>query len=611
MCGIAGWVDWKRDLTKDPSLIEAMGETLAPRGPDAKGTWLTTNCALAHRRLSVMDPANGAQPMIRIHAGNTYVIVYNGEIYNATELRKELKCRGYSFSTSCDTEVVLFATIEWGPDVPEKLNGIFAFAVWNHNEQTVLLIRDRVGVKPLFYSEYAGRLLFGSEPKAILAHPEFQASVNAEGLAELFAIGPARTPGHGIFVGMHELRPGWAMLYSRNGVKQWPYWKLEAKQHSDDLDQTVRAVRELLLDTVERQLISDVPLGTLLSGGLDSSALTAIAHQHIAHNGGPALQTYSVDYIDQAEHFKANLYQPNADRPWIEIMTNHLQTDHHFIEFDTPDLVTALHESMVARDLPGLVDVDSSLMLFCREIKKNITVAISGEAADEVFGGYPWFHREESLQANTFPWSLKLKDRISYLSKQTVDWLEPERYVARRYEEALAEVPTLYGESEQAARMRIMSYLNITRFMPTLLDRKDRMSMRSGLEVRVPFCDHRLIEYVFNVPWEFKTVGDREKGLLRLAVEPYLPEAIRNRKKSPYPKTHNPSYTAAVQSLLFERLADANSPIAPFLDVTRLHELAKSDDPLPWFGQLMAGPQLFAYLYQIDDWLRTYKVSIV
>jgi asparagine synthase (glutamine-hydrolysing) len=330
------------------------------------------------------------------------------------------------------------------------------------------------------------------------------------------------------------------MLYSRSGLKQWPYWKLQAKHHVDELDQTVRAVRELLLNTVERQLISDVPLGTLLSGGLDSSALTAMAHQHIHQNGGHSLQTYSVDYIDQAEHFKANVYQPNADRPWIEIMTNHLQTDHHFIEFDTPDLVTSLHESMVARDLPGLVDVDSSLMLFCREIKKNITVAISGEAADEVFGGYPWFHRQESLQANTFPWSLKLNDRISYLSKQTVDWLEPEQYVARRYEEALAEVPRLYGESEQAERMRVMSYLNITRFMPTLLDRKDRMSMRSGLEVRVPFCDHRLIEYVFNVPWEFKTVGDREKGLLRLAVEPYLPEAIRNRKKSPYPKTHNP-----------------------------------------------------------------------
>lgn len=611
MCGIAGWVDWQRDLTNDPSIIEEMGETLAPRGPDAKGTWLTTHCALAHRRLSVMDPANGAQPMIRIHAGNTYVIVYNGEIYNAMELRKELKCRGYTFTTHCDTEVVLFATIEWGPDVPEKLNGIFALAVWNQNEQTLLLVRDRVGVKPLFYSEYAGRFLFGSEPKAILAHPQFQAKVNAEGLAELFAIGPARTPGHGIFVGMQELRPGCALLYSPNGLKQWPYWKLEAKHHNDDLDQTVRAVRELLLDTVERQLISDVPLGTLLSGGLDSSALTAMAHQFIHQNGGHSLQTYSVDYIDQAEHFKANVYQPNADRPWIDIMTNHLQTDHHFIEFDTPDLVTALHESMVARDLPGLVDVDSSLLLFCREIKKNITVAISGEAADEVFGGYPWFHREENLHANTFPWSLKLKNRISYMSRQTVDWLQPEQYVARRYEEALAEVPRLYGESEQASRMRVMSYLNITRFMPTLLDRKDRMSMRSGLEVRVPFCDHRLIEYVFNVPWEFKTVGDREKGLLRLAVEPYLPEAIRNRKKSPYPKTHNPSYTAAVQSLLFERLADANSPIAPFLDVSRLHELAKSDDPLPWFGQLMAGPQLFAYLYQIDDWLRTYKVSIV
>lgn len=613
MCGITGWIDWQKDLTQYPSILEQLTDTMTNRGPDASGTWITQHCALGHRRLSVMDPANGAQPMVRKYGDNTFSIVYNGELYNAPELKKELEQRGHKFYTTCDTEVLLVSYIEWGRACVDRLNGIFAFGVWNSLEQSLYLVRDRLGVKPLFYSYSNGRLLFGSEPKAILSHPDFSAQISGEGLAEIFAVGPARTPGHGVYCNMFELKPGHCMTVDRSGMQIRAYWKLESKPHEDDVDTTAERIHELLKDTVERQLASDVPICTLLSGGLDSSALTTFAANYYREHNMGTIHTYSIDYVDNDKHFKANAFQPNSDAPWIQRMTEFLGTEHHYIEFDTPELVEALKTAVFARDLPGMADVDGSLYLFCREIKKDATVAISGEAADEVFGGYPWFHRSEALNANTFPWSLATRERVSLLSPELVNWVKPEQYVQERYRQALSEVPRLAGEDQQQNRMREMSYLNITRFMPTLLDRKDRMSMAVGLEVRVPFCDHRLVEYVWNIPWEIKTSGDREKGILRRALRGVLPDDVLTRKKSPYPKTHNPSYLAAVQRWVLDILDDPGSPILQFIDAPKIRALAEGDASqfdLPWFGQLMTGPQLFAYLAQVDTWLRHYKVTV-
>ncbi|HEY0828424.1 MAG TPA: asparagine synthase (glutamine-hydrolyzing), partial [Bacilli bacterium] len=403
------------------------------------------------------------------------------------------------------------------------------------------------------------------------------------------------------------------MVYDRNGLKQYSYWKLQSKPHEDNLEATATKVRELLRDTVERQLVSDVPLGSLLSGGLDSSALTAIAADFYKRTGQPPIQTFSVDYADNHKHFQANDFQPDADAPWIKKVSDYLGAEHKYIEFDTPELVDALQTVVFARDMPGMADVDASLFLFCREIKKDVTVAISGEAADEIFGGYPWFHREESLNAHTFPWALSSKNRTNLLSPELIDMIQPEQYLAGRYEEALNEVPRLQGEEAKASRMREMSYLNITRFMPTLLDRKDRMSMAVGLEVRVPFCDHRLIDYVWNIPWEIKSADNREKGILRRALKGILPADVITRKKSPYPKTHNPNYLAAVKAWVVNILDDPASPILPFINKQHLRDLAESDASsfnTPWFGQLMTGPQLFAYIGQVDTWLKKYQVTV-
>ncbi|WP_053374756.1 asparagine synthase (glutamine-hydrolyzing) [Paenibacillus sp. FJAT-27812] len=613
MCGITGWIDWNRDLTKQSESLEKMTDTLAPRGPDASGTWISAHCALGHRRLSVIDPENGAQPMIRHTGDDKYVVVYNGELYNAPELRKELESRGRMFTTSCDTEVLLVAFMEWGKACVERFNGIFAFAIWDVAQQELFLARDRLGVKPLFYSTQDGLFIFGSEQKCILAHPAVKPEVGAEGLAEIFILGPARTPGHGVYKQISELRPGRCMTVNHAGIKTVTYWQLESSPHPHDVAGTAEHVRELLKDTVERQLVSDVPVCTLLSGGLDSSALTTLAVNYYNENGQGNVHTYSVDYTDNDKHFKAHAFQPNSDAPWIERMTTHLGTIHHPIQFDTPELVGALKAATFARDLPGMADVDASLLLFCHEIKKDATVAISGEAADEIFGGYPWFHREEALSANTFPWSLASAMRADLLAPDVAAWIKPLDYICDRYAQAIAEVPHLDGETEQLRKMRQMSYLNITRFMPTLLDRKDRMSMAAGLEVRVPFCDHRLVEYVWNIPWEIKSSGDREKGILRKALRGVLPEDVLTRKKSPYPKTHNPNYLAAVKGLLLDVLDDPNSPLLPLINVQKVRELAESDSAksnIPWFGQLMSGPQLFAYLYQVNLWLKQYKVVI-
>ncbi|MEK4715038.1 asparagine synthase (glutamine-hydrolyzing) [Sporosarcina sp. FSL K6-5500] len=614
MCGITGWIDWHQDLTQQVFIVEKMANSLAKRGPDASNVWSSRHLLLGHTRLIVVDPAGGIQPMSIEKNNHTFTIVYNGELYNTEEIRKELLQRGYSFQSYSDTEVLLTAYIEWGENCVMHLNGIFAFAVWDQHREQLFMARDRLGVKPLFYREENGSLIFGSEIKAILAHPKVKSEVDREGFQEIFGLGPSRTPGHGVFRGINELRPAHALIYNRNGLKNWRYWNVESKKHHHTLDETAEQVKILVKDAVERQLVADVPVCTFLSGGIDSSAISSFASEYFKKEGRGTLHTYSIDYEHNNQYFKASSFQPDQDAPWIEKMQQYLGSIHHSAIINNDQLANLLEEAVMMRDLPGMADVDSSLLWFCEQMKQDYTVALSGECADEIFGGYPWFYKEELLHGKEFPWMRSQTERQQLLLPHWQKKLDLEGYVRDRYNETISEVPLLGGETQIEARHREMSYLNMIWFMSTLLERKDRMSMGASLEVRVPFADHRIVEYAWNIPWEMKMLNGQEKGILRKALEGVLPNEILYRKKSPYPKTHHQTYMKLVKTKLNNILDNKTSPLLELVSKQRVKDIINSDGSsfkVPWFGQLMTGPQLIAHLSQINMWLVNYNINII
>ncbi|NHM31700.1 asparagine synthase (glutamine-hydrolyzing) [Neobacillus terrae] len=613
MCGITGWINYKKQMKKERDILEKMTETLEKRGPDDTNIWTEGFVGLGHKRLIVVDPEGGRQPMQKAGKGATYTICYNGELYNTEDIRKELLSKGYSFRGHSDTEVLLTAYIEWAEECVTHFNGIYAFAVWDEKKDHLFIARDRLGVKPLFFSEVSGGLIFGSELKAVLAHPEIRPALNREGIADVLGLGPSRPPGSGVFQGVRELKPGHALTFSRNGLKIWRYWNVESRKHTDSLEDTIENVRYLVTDAVKRQLVSDVPLCTFLSGGVDSSIITAIAARDFQKEGKGPLNTYSIDYEGNQHFFKKNDFQPDADSYWINLMSDEFETKHHTCIISQEELAENLKEAVIVRDLPGMADVDSSLLWFCRKIKENFTVSLSGECADEIFGGYPWFHRQDDLTREGFPWMRSVAERQELLKPHWGNKLKLNDYVIDNYNLYVAETPVMEGETREEVRRREIFYLNMNWFMTTLLDRKDRMSMGAGLEVRVPFADHRLVEYAWNIPWEMKMHGAREKGILRKAFEGLLPEEVLYRKKSPYPKTHNPHYTKLVQDLLSNALKNKSSVLHELFDYKKLTEIAESGGASftqPWFGQLMTGPQLLAHLYQIHVWFEEYGINL-
>lgn len=610
MCGIAGMIDFTQDLRQRSQIFADMQTAVIRRGPDQKGIYLTEHAALVHTRLSVIDPENGKQPMQFTDGQEIYTIVYNGELYNTQEIRKQLEEEGYLFDTHADTEVLLKAYMAYGAECVNLCNGIFAFAVWEEKKQRLFLARDRIGVKPLFYYQTETGLIFGSELKAILAHPDVPHEIDINGISQVLLFGPGRTPGCGVFRNMCELKPAHRGYYTREeGMQPYCYWKLEAEEHTENFQQTAEHVRYLLTDAIKRQLVSDVPVGTFLSGGLDSSLISSVAAREFAKEG-KTLHTFSVDYRDNDKYFRKSKFQPNSDPEFIRKMQTYLQAEHHWTVIDTPQLSAALFDAVNARDLPGMVDVDASLLLFCKEIREHVTVALSGECADELFGGYPWYRDPEIRAAYGFPWSQSTAYRMYFARPEIAEMLKQRNDIDREYQETLARTALLSGESDTEKRMREMMRLNLDWFMQTLLDRKDRMSMWNSLEVRVPFCDYRIAQYLYNIPWEYKEYQHYEKGLLREAMKDYLPEEILWRKKSPYPKTHNPNYLMTVIKLLEDRIADPDAPVLQLVRREALEQLMYGEDNVQFYGQLMTKAQTIAYFVQLDYWLKTYQIKI-
>lgn len=587
MCGITGWVSFDRDLTQQRVQLDSMTETMACRGPDAGGAWLDRHAALGHRRLAVIDLEGGTQPMVVPTDDGPVTITYSGEVYNYTELRGELLRRGHRFLTRSDTEVVLHGYLEWGEAVAERLNGMFAFAVWDSRVEKLVMIRDRMGVKPLYFSDTDDGVLFGSEPKAILANPLVDRAVDLDGLRELVSF--TQTPGSSVWSGMREVVPGGVVTVDRSGLRERRYWTLPTRPHTDDLKTTIATVRELLEDIVGRQLVSDVPRCTLLSGGLDSSVITALAAAKLGRPGehgepGEKVRSFAVDFVGREDDFVADELRGTSDAPYAREVAAHVGTQHESIVLDHASIADpAVRRAVItARDSPlSLGDMDASLYLLFQAIRQQSTVALSGESADEVFGGYRWFHQPEVQAAQTFPWMAvfvsgaraQVSDRFNAGITAALDL---PAYISDRYSEAVGEVERAEGESDHEMRMRVMTHLHLTRFVRMLLERKDRISMAVGLEVRVPFCDHRLVEYVYNTPWSMKTFDGREKSLLRAATADLLPKSVLQRAKAPYPATLDPHYTGALLQQSKELLT-TDDPVFNLVDRSWLENITRQD----------------------------------
>lgn len=614
MCGIAGYYNPKDNYSENPKknfkILSNMINTMKMRGPDDQGYSIINSCCLAHTRLSIIDLDMGRQPFKISNQYGNYHIAYNGEIYNHPDIKKELISYGFSFFTNSDTEIIGNAFIHWGPSFVQHLNGIFAIAIYDEKKNSLYLFRDHFGIKPLFFKQLDNTIVFASRLDTLFEYPNIKPTIDITSLNEIFTIGPAKSYGSGVFKGISEVKPGEYILFTPDYTYREKYYKIKSIPHTDSYEETLEKTAWLLEDSIKMQMISDVPICTFLSGGIDSSIVSSVCAKYLPKD--VHLDTYSFDYDDNNIYFKSNSFQPSEDRPYVDIMKDYLDSNHVYLSCKYETLADLLEESVDSRCLPTMADVDSSLLYFCKEVSKKHKVALTGECADEIFGGYPWFHREEMLNSGTFPWMSDISFRKSLLNPEFAASLQMEKYIRNSYNKTISEVDIIPEENDIETSRRRVSYLNIRWFMQTLLDRMDRTSMHNGLEARVPFADYRIVDYVFNVPWEMKAKDGVPKSLLRKSMANFLPEQILNRPKSPYPKTYHPKYEEILVKRLKEVLQDSSSPIRSYLNLNAVNTFLDKPKEYgkPWYGQLMAGPQMVAYLLQVNYWMKKYSLSI-
>ncbi|MBO5477554.1 MAG: asparagine synthase (glutamine-hydrolyzing) [Clostridia bacterium] len=611
MCGICGYMQEKKITNNDT--IFKMQKSILRRGNSENNIYVNNNVALGHARLSIIDIKNGKQPMEKNINGKKYTIVYNGEIYNTNVLRNILITKGYIFDTECDTEVLLLLYIEFKEKMLKFINGIFAFAIYDEKDSSIFVAKDRLGVKPLFYTLTKDKFIFSSEVKGILASEMIAPTMGKDELLELLALGPAHTPGKTYFKDILELQAGHYGIYKDNELKITKYWDLEEKKMFDSDEDILDNVKYLVTDATKKQIVSDVGVSTMLSGGLDSSIVTKIVSDNV-HN----VRTYSINYENNDKDFVANSYQQTKDSDFVKVMVKYLNTKHSDIIVTDKDLFSNLYEAVIARDMPGMADIDSSMYVFCKAISdNNEKVVLSGECSDEIFGGYPWFYKEHLKQAKGFPWALSENLRENLLKDGILDKSEIFSYILKSKKDTLKNVTHISSDSFEN-EYKELNYLTIKYFMNTLIERTDRMSMRTSLEVRVPYADHRIFEYVYNVDAKLKLGlrnGDNvvEKYILKQAFKNDIPTDITNRKKSPFPKTYSKEYLKLLEEKLTQIIDEPTSRIHEIINVDYVRNLiATHGEELTenLFGQLMTYPQTLAFLIQIDYWLTAYNVQI-
>ena len=569
-------------------------------------TYINLNVALGYS-------GNSLQPLNRIINGVEYSITYTGRLYNLEVLKEDLKSKGYVLLSNSEPEVILLLYIEYKEKCVQLIDGIFSFAIYDKSTESLFIARDKLGLYPLYYC-CKDSFMFSSEIKGILNHPSVKAKVGKDELCEMFGLGPAHTPGKTFFKDIFEIIPGYYGIYSNHKFKTYKYWDLETKETVDTIDESIVKIRQLVTDSLNREMIADKPLCSMLSGGLDSSVLA-----YLASKSKENLPTFSIDFEGNETNFVGTDYQPTRDSDYVAIMKDLLKTNHTNLYFSTEEILSSLKDAMLAREMPGMADVDSSMLVFCRKIKQcGFDIAISGECSDEIFGGYPWYYKENLINSQNFPWSRSIETRKNIVNENLVSCEYLENYINNAFQTTSNNV--VYNSADAIENtFRKTCYNTVKWFMNTLVERSVRMSMLSGLEIRVPFADYRIFEYVYNVSAKYKlglVNGNNvaiEKYLLRKAFENELPHDVVYRKKSPFPKTYDPEYTKLLEDKIKNIINSSTAPLLEIINVRYLYEILEtSGENLKenWFGQLMTYPQTLAYLIQINMWLEEYNVAI-
>jgi len=552
MCGICGF-NWK-----DAELIKKMTDLISHRGPDREGFFLGDNVSLGSRRLKIIDlSAQADQPIY--NEDKSICVVYNGEIYNFPELRAELKSKGHLFSSRTDTEVIVHSYEEYGVNCLSKFDGMFAFALWDNSKKELFLARDRIGIKPLYYYYDGKNIIFGSEIKSILESPIVKREVNLQ--AVYYYLGYEFVPGPmTMFNNIYKLQPGHYLIYKSGEIKVSRYWDLEFHTENKDKEYYIEGIRKLADESVKRRLISDVPLGVFLSGGLDSSTVVALMRRHITGR----LKTFSIGYKDKTY----------SELEYAEFVSRYFDTEHNVLmidSIDSSDIEKALwHLDEPMTDLSAI-----PFYMICKKAKEDVTVALSGEGGDEVFVGYDRFKASKfyNLYYKMLP-ALFRRDVIGAVARKLPDQVQKKGLVniTKRFVEG-ANLPEegmhmrwQYFSSPIQDRLlylnRFRAKVNMDGFLPirnamancnsvnrlnrevyldtrftmpdSVLMKVDRMSMANSLEVRVPFLDHKLIEFSAGIPSGLKLNGFKTKFIFREAIRTYLPKRIVDRGKQGY-----------------------------------------------------------------------------
>ncbi|HAQ63873.1 MAG TPA: asparagine synthase (glutamine-hydrolyzing) [Ruminococcaceae bacterium] len=608
MSAIAGEISFTSSLNKRLEEFEEMKKSLLHRGKDIQVSYINSNAAIIQNSNEATELPVGPLPYCVTADEKKYIIALDGMLFNKKQTIEILRNRGCVLNSYSDYEIILKGYLTLGENILSVINGVYAFVIWDNANKRLFFARDRLGVKPFFYSNINSNFIFASEIKGLLESTEIKAEIDFNSIMEIILIGPGRTLGCGVFKNIEELKPAYCGTFSQDGLKIHKYWSVKAQEHIDSFEETVEKVNFLVTDSITQQAQSYVPICTMLSGGLDSSIITAVTSR-ILNEKGKSLKTFSVTYTDNDKYFKENRFQPESDSKYIEIMKNKMDIENEIIEIKTEDLIKANYDAVDLRDLPGMADVDSALLLFCNEIGKQFSVTLSGECSDEIFGGYPWYRDPKLNSIQSFPWAHSVDYRKSLIIDDILGDFNAEDYVYQKYISTVNETPKLFGFDADERKKELMK-LNLDWFMMTLVDRTDRMCQPASLDVRVPFCDYRIVEYLYNVKWEYKDYKGYEKGLLREAFKDYLPEEVLWRKKSPFPKTHNPLYLELVRKELSELLEDEAAPIFKFIKKEKLEDLLSQEIPQNFYGQLMTTPQTIAYMLQINYWLNKYIIDI-